>query len=78
MVDELGTEIEELSRIVTDLANLMTRLLEARGSALAVEAQELTDRARATHHRIQSYRYPEPQQDRARPVTPPGGPPRPR
>lgn len=51
-------ELIELSRIVMDLANLMTRLLEAHESALAQQSEELAARARHVHHRFQALTYP--------------------
>ena len=54
---EVWEELEELSRLVLELASVVTGLLEAHSSITAGRGHDLTDRARDLHHRIQGRTY---------------------
>ena len=54
---EAWGELDELSRLVLELARVVTGLLEAHSSVTAGQGHELIDRARDLHHRIQGRSY---------------------
>jgi hypothetical protein len=51
-------ELEDLSRIVLELATVLAALLETHEAAVAGQGRELVASARDLHHRIQAKAYP--------------------
>lgn len=50
-------ELEELSRIVLEMATVLAALLETREAAVADQGRDLVAAARDVHHRIQAGAY---------------------
>ena len=51
-------ELEDLSRIVLDLATVLAALLETHEASVAGQGRDLVASARDLHHRIQAKAYP--------------------